>query len=51
MLIQDSGSVEIKQVRKFSYTGSAITDSGTCDINIGKRIEKTEDVFQKVKII
>ena len=43
------GEVLIKQVDKFSYLGSIITEDGKCDIEIKRRIGMAKDTFNKLE--
>ena len=45
ILIDDT---PIKQVKKFNYLGSLITDDGKCDQEIRKRIGMAKDAFEKL---
>ena len=41
----------IKQVHKFNYLGSLLTENGKCDEEIKKRIGMATDAFQKLQKI
>ena len=43
-----TGDNTIKQVQKFKYHGSLLTDNGKSDEEIKKRIGMAKDVFQKL---
>ena len=43
------GDDTIKQVQKFNYLGSLLTENGKCDEEIKKRIGMAEDAFQKLQ--
>ena len=45
------GDNTIKQVQKFNYLGSLLTENGKCDEEIKKRIWMTKDAFQKLQKI
>ena len=42
------GDIKIKQVKKFSYLGSMLTEDGKCDTEIQRRIGIAKDAFQKL---
>ena len=46
-----TGDNTIKQVQKFNYLGSLLTENGKCDEEIKKRIGRAKDAFQKLKKI
>ena len=41
----------IKQVHKFNYLGSLLTENGKCDEEIKRRIGMANDAFQKLQKI
>ena len=41
------GDIKFKQVKKFSYLGSMLTEDGKCDTEIQRRIGIAKDAFQK----
>ena len=43
--------VIIKQVAKFNYLGSTITENGKCEDEIKRRIGMAKDAFQKLQKI
>ena len=43
------GDSTIKQVEKFNYPGSLLTENGKCNEEIKKRIGMTKDAFQKLQ--
>ena len=45
------GEFEIKQVGKYNYLGSIITEDGTCDTEIRRRIGIAKEAFQKLSDI
>lgn len=42
------GDATIKQVQKFNYLESTLTEDGICDIKVRESIGKATDVFQKL---
>ena len=42
------GDIKIKQVKKFNYLGSMLTEDGKCDTEIQRRIGIAKDAFQKL---
>ena len=46
-----TGDNTIKQVQKFNYLGSLLTENGKYDEEIKKRIRMAKDAFQKLQKI
>ncbi len=42
------GDVEIKQVEKFNYLGSMLTEDGKCDTEVRRRIGLAKEAYQKL---
>ena len=44
----ETGDIKIKQVKKFSYLGSMLTEDGNCDTEIQRRFGIAKGAFQKL---